>query len=880
LSFRLRYQKNGLLTIIFLVLFQTAYSQNPTRTIIAGIVLDEGKEPLVGTLISLHPAEDTEEILGFTTTDGDGKWRLEIEIDKEYVLEFRFLGYKSLFVAVNSESKFEIYQSLILQPDAKLLEEIEIQAEKMAKVNGDTISYNLKAYTNGTEENLGDILKKLPGLKIEEDGSVKYNGKRVQLLLNGKDILNGQHKLATEGLNASDIAEVRVLNNYRNFREFLSQQETDAVGLEIILTDAAKAKWKGNASVAGGYENTAYADVNFFNINDKLSATVFGRFNNTGESIIGLMDYLGLQPSLKRTLQENADNLNEIIPKEFSFPQSLTQNRDGLIAVNLDYSEKENFQVKFSLMGIHFDRLSEEGFERNYWVGNSIYKGNKTEKSSLPMLNSTLSLILKNGKKSYLELELPYSYRDSYNKLNILGLFDSIPTSSRNAYSETISEFAPKLYFSHKISEKLVLLGNTSFERKSENSSMKIEDVEDLFGTDLQQVEQIYEEKSSKLYTEIGLEYAVKNHLLGLMPRVSKSTNRIATRGNQEINKLNRQAEFEERNLQAEFFYQFKNEKWTIKPTFTLFSVERKEVDGRKQERQFYSFEGSARYAFLPLKNLTFKLRYQQKPFSFQDSYNISLLRDARSLEIGSIPILELAENTSLNLSYVNFNQITGAKVITSISFSHSDNSKNTLVLDSGSFVVYETETIPKQRTINLNHNFSKKLESINIIPNINFSLSNTEAIQNNGLKVVNNSQQISLGAKSIWKGSWINAELKIIYRRQEYDNGLEAINKFSNLIPNFNLIFNPKKIRIEAYSKFTQNYSNGKSSTSFLDIGFGSNFAIFKNQNLKITFKGKDLLNLDGAKSESVNYGNTFLETNSFRRFAGYLLVGLRVRI
>ena len=76
-------------------------------------------------------------------------------------------------------------------------------------IQGDTIVYNTDSFVSGTEKKLADVIKKLPGLEINDEGEIEAEGKKVgKIMVNGKDFFDGDTKLATKNIPANAISKV------------------------------------------------------------------------------------------------------------------------------------------------------------------------------------------------------------------------------------------------------------------------------------------------------------------------------------------------------------------------------------------------------------------------------------------------------------------------------------------------------------------------------------------------------------------------------------------------------------------------------------------------------------------------------------------------
>ena len=85
--------------------------------------------------------------------------------------------------------------------------------------NRDTLNYLVSAYTRGKDRSIGDVLQKLPGITIEDNGVIKYQGNPINhFYIENLDMLQGRYNLATQGIKAEDVATVQVLENHEHIR--------------------------------------------------------------------------------------------------------------------------------------------------------------------------------------------------------------------------------------------------------------------------------------------------------------------------------------------------------------------------------------------------------------------------------------------------------------------------------------------------------------------------------------------------------------------------------------------------------------------------------------------------------------------------------------
>ncbi|MEJ5996492.1 outer membrane beta-barrel family protein [Pedobacter sp. Du54] len=185
-------------------------------------------------------------------------------------------------IRLTDSSHFNI-GAIQMETKANLLNEVIIQAKKQAiTLKGDTITYQADSFAVKPNANVQDLLRRLPGIEVDKDGTIKAGGKEVNtLLVDGEEFFGDDPLLASKYLKANAVKEVQVYDKKSKEEELSGIKEGDAKEkvVNILLKDNAK----------NGYLSTldANSDLSHFkNIGGmagmykgKLKAAVFG-FNS------------------------------------------------------------------------------------------------------------------------------------------------------------------------------------------------------------------------------------------------------------------------------------------------------------------------------------------------------------------------------------------------------------------------------------------------------------------------------------------------------------------------------------------------------------------------------------------------------------------------
>ena len=247
-----------LLLVVLLALPTITLAQSIT---LKGVVRDSIGNPLeLANIIATNKAEGTLESYGIT--DQSGRYKLDLTPGITYDLKVSYLGLKSVIEEYTvTDDKSDQTKDFTLREDPNQLDNVELVYEMPVTIKGDTIVYNTDSFTNGTEKKLGDVLKKLPGVEVNDDGQIEVEGKVVsKVMIEGKDFFDGDTKLATKNIPADALKKVEVLKNYNEVSQMRGLgNDQDNVAINIRLKEGKTNFWFGDLTAGlGDGEKTRY----------------------------------------------------------------------------------------------------------------------------------------------------------------------------------------------------------------------------------------------------------------------------------------------------------------------------------------------------------------------------------------------------------------------------------------------------------------------------------------------------------------------------------------------------------------------------------------------------------------------------------------------
>ncbi|NQV72441.1 TonB-dependent receptor, partial [bacterium] len=202
--------KIALLLTLFLGSFQVAHAQTG-RFDITGSVVDSTKIGIPSaTVVALTRADSV--LTKFATSDNNGAFRLRRLAAGEYILQISYVGYQTIRQNIEvKEADLDVGQ-LIMHELVSELDELVVSAEHIPfRVTKDTLSFNAAAFATRPNAVVEDLLRRLPGVEVGEDGSITVQGETVQkVLVDGKEFFGSDPTIATKNLPADAVERVEV----------------------------------------------------------------------------------------------------------------------------------------------------------------------------------------------------------------------------------------------------------------------------------------------------------------------------------------------------------------------------------------------------------------------------------------------------------------------------------------------------------------------------------------------------------------------------------------------------------------------------------------------------------------------------------------------
>ena len=219
---------------------------------VRGTVADAATgEPIAGVVVQGLNANG--KVVAFASSSAEGAFSLKVAAAVDS-LSFRHMGYES----IKLPATYNFSHGVKLYPRTTKLKDVIVRAPDIY-AKGDTLVFNVGQYANAKDNAIIDVIKRLPGIEVEKDGTIKYQGKPInKFYIDGNDFIGGQYGLATENISHEDVKSVEVLENHQPIKALEGIEFPEEAGINLKLKDDARSRWVGVAKAGTGAEPLLY----------------------------------------------------------------------------------------------------------------------------------------------------------------------------------------------------------------------------------------------------------------------------------------------------------------------------------------------------------------------------------------------------------------------------------------------------------------------------------------------------------------------------------------------------------------------------------------------------------------------------------------------
>ena len=274
--------------LLMAVTLSAALSSQAQQALTGTVVDNNDQEPVVQATVSLLRTDSS--TVKNTFTDADGKFSLTAPQDAQYIVRLSYVGYKTVYKKVTVSGKPVSLGTITMSMDAIMLKGAEI-VKNQARVYSkeDTIIYNAGAYKTPEGSVIEELVKRLPGAEVGDDGKITINGKEVKKIkVDGKEFMTGDTQTAMKNLPTSIVERVKAYDEKSDQTRITGIDDGEELTvLDFGLKRGMNRGTFGNVDLGVGTHERYTGRAMGMTFKDDLRLMGMGNANNVGDRGFG-----------------------------------------------------------------------------------------------------------------------------------------------------------------------------------------------------------------------------------------------------------------------------------------------------------------------------------------------------------------------------------------------------------------------------------------------------------------------------------------------------------------------------------------------------------------------------------------------------------------
>ncbi len=868
--------KKRIITFFILGVFNIVYAQ------MKGVVLDVKTNKTIPYASIVLFEKGSNKTKGYTNSDEKGMFSFDVEKDKLYRLKVYMLGYKTKTEIIDGK-KSKI--TILLEEKAEKIDEVVIKSTnyKSFYTKKDSIIFNLSKIKDGTENKLKDLVEKLPGLTIDSNKKISFQGKKIdRVVIEGQDFFGKKHEMATENLPAEAIEGIQILKNFKDYDD-VSNEKTGKIVLNVSLNQSYRNKIVGNIEGNSGIYEKYQAHSNLFKFFKKGNIALVSELNNIGESAVNLLDYIEMQGGIGNfTDNYRGDGVsgvyeldNSKIPRYVIVDKNVDSRKTIFNSLNfvdkLSEKTKMNAYVTFDITKIQELQNSVKKFAGT----NNMLKENEDDVSKSFLGNSFFNIVYKKDTNKVLKYNLKINplknNEQSFVKGNIN--FDTNVTDKDllvGQYIEYKNQIKPNLYFKSRFSYDYKKQ-NRRFNLKSNQPFLNLTF---LKGYNIEQKTDVNQHYLN-LYSNMAYSFSNQTKLSSLLS-LSNSNESFGNyaenqpKFNFDVYKNEKRISFSNslthkfsRNFSVNAVLEYVHSKLGVSDKSRIYKwlLPKLSVSYKFDNERDVMLSYSETKTNIPIYQMNSKDR----------------LLDGR-IKVGkNMDIFTPIAQKNYGLNYSSFKSSKNRLISIQLNYFTAKNTIGYNTLLNNSFIEQKYMRVPKVGgDVNLHH--SKTFRSLPLKWDNTFSYRSTKTLTYFKDQENNNNSQTYL-VSSILTTSFKNSPFQV--KLKLYGDKMIVKNDFSNLdftITHFNItpkIYGKVKNFFWDLSCLYQNVETKNYNQNIYSLNFLTQWNF--SEKIQLFFKGTNILNLKNNEFIYQLNSDAFSQFSVYQRLEGCVLVGLR---
>lgn len=471
---------------LFYILFFISSATFAQRVTIKGSVVDSTAKPLEYATVLILSSKDSS-LVSFGRADYRGDFEIKNVSNGTYIFKITYVGYQNFTKAIAVLDNDMDFGKVMMKPISKELAGVTIKGERApVEFSGDTIKYNAGSFKVQPNAVVEDLLKKLPGVQVEKDGTIKAQGETVRrVTVDGKEFFGRDPKIATQNLPADAVDQVKLFDKRSDQTEFTGIDDGQrSKTIDLKLKDDRKKGVFGTLMGAYGGKNDRFnsrANINKFTKSSQFS--VLGMANNINQQGFSISDYLNFTGDMQRMMSGGGGRMSFQFDAN-DMPLGLGQPNRGFMrswasGINFNQNKTPKTDVNGSYFFNGLDNVTDREVNRQNFFGNrnftSLSKSNQQNLNFNHRFNFSIDQKIDSANSIKFTTYATYNKTDSRNMsssetIGESGKTENTSTRNTNNFGDGIN-LNSNLLFRHKFNKKgRTFSANATFGLSNNNS--------------------------------------------------------------------------------------------------------------------------------------------------------------------------------------------------------------------------------------------------------------------------------------------------------------------------------------------------------------------------------------------------------------------------
>lgn len=441
-------KKTVFLFYMFIIAVCGSFAQ---QTVISGRVVDANlQSPIMDANISLSE-NGSPLVVAYAVSDKHGNYSLTYN-GKSERLTVSVSGFNLKKQTKTIDNKNQTVNFAVKEENIRL-DEVIVEAPKIRQ-SGDTLNYNVAQFTGKEDRSIADVLKKMPGIQVSNDGTVLYQNRPInKFYIENLDLLQGRYGIATNNISAKDVATVQVMENHQPVRALIGKEFVNEAALNLRLKESAKGAFFLKAQVGIGAKPLLLSNelLGMYFARGMQHLSIY-KGDNSGRDITRELQSLNFTSkeniNIREMLHAVTPSSPSIAQQRYLFNNAHTATINNLNKVGKRYTLTTNLNYVY-------DKIEKDGysFSEYFLPGNEIVQIDEKMNSVSPKntfdaafnLNANtdtyyfnndlkLSGTWKNDASNVISNQKPINQQLKTPYYSVTNFFDLVKTSGKNIY--------------------------------------------------------------------------------------------------------------------------------------------------------------------------------------------------------------------------------------------------------------------------------------------------------------------------------------------------------------------------------------------------------------------------------------------------------------